>query len=121
MPVYDVAVFIYKESMRDDITTRANSMSFSFFLALFPTMIFLFTLLPLIPTTANYALDIRESINGLLPAASEEYLFGVVDDIVSRQRSGLLSFGLILAVFFASNGMMSMMKGFEKRSKTDWA
>ncbi len=114
VPVYDVAVFIYKESMRDDITTRANSMSFSFFLALFPTMIFLFTLLPLIPTTANYALDIRESINGLLPAASEEYLFGVVDDIVSRQRSGLLSFGLILAVFFASNGMMSMMKGFEK-------
>lgn len=112
--MYDVLVFIYKESMRDDITTRANSMAFSFFLALFPTMIFLFTLLPLIPTTAEYALDIRESINGILPTSSEEYLFNVVDDIISRQRSGLLSFGLILAVFFASNGMLSMMKGFEK-------
>ncbi len=118
VPVYDVAVFIYKESLRDDITTRANSMTFSFFVALFPSMIFLFTLLPLIPTTANYALDIRESINGILPPSSEEYLFGVVDDIVRRQRSGLLSFGLILAVFFASNGMLSMMKGFEKAHTT---
>lgn len=114
VPIYDVGVFIYKESMRDDITTRANSMAFSFFIALFPAMIFLFTLVPLIPTVANYALDIRESINGILPPSSEEYLFNVVDDIVSRQRSGLLSFGLILAIVFASNGMMSMLRGFEK-------
>ena len=114
VPIYDVVIFIYKESLRDDITTRANSIAFSLFLALFPSMIFLFTLVPLIPTSAEYALDIRESINGILPVSSEEYLFKVVDDIVSRQRSGLLSFGLILAVFFASNGLLSMMRGFEK-------
>ena len=114
VPVYDVLVFIYKESLRDDITTRANSMAFSFFIALFPSFIFLFTLLPMFPTIADSAMDVRESISGLLPGASEEYLFNIIDDIVSRQRSGLLSFGLLLAVFFASNGMLAMMRGFEK-------
>ena len=118
VPIYDVIRFIFKEATDDSITTRANSMAFSFFIALFPAIIFLFTLIPLLPTVADYALDIRESVQGILPATSEEYLFGIVEDIVSRQRSGLLSFGLILAMFFASNGMSSMISGFEKNEHT---
>lgn len=118
VPVYDVLKFIYKESLDDDLTTRANSMAFSFFLALFPSIIFLFTLLPHIPLAADYALDIRESVNGLLPPSSEDFVFGLVDDIVSRQRGGLLSFGLLLAIFFSSNGMIAMMRGFEKAHAT---
>lgn len=114
VPIFNVIKFIIEEAKDDNITTRANSMTFSFFIALFPSIIFLFTLLPLIPTIADYALDVRESVSGLLPTQSEEYLFGVVEDIVSRQRSGLLSFGLVLAIFFASNGMMNMISGFEK-------
>ncbi len=118
VPVYDVVRFIYKETLDDDLTTRSNSMAFSFFLALFPTIIFLFTLLPHIPMAADYALNIRESVNGILPPSSEEFVFGLVDDIVSRQRGGLLSFGLLLAIFFASNGMIAMMRGFEKAHAT---
>ena len=118
VPIYDVIRFIIMEANDDNITTRANSMAFSFFIALFPAIIFLFTLIPLLPTVADYALDIRESVQGILPPTSEEYLFGVVEDIVSQQRSGLLSFGLILAMFFASNGMSSMISGFEKNKNT---
>ena len=114
VPLYDVVKFIFNEAKDDSITTRANSMTFSFFIALFPSMIFLFTLIPLMPTIADYALDVRESVRGILPETSEEYLFSIVEDIVSRQRSGLLSFGLVLAIFFASNGMLSMISGFEK-------
>ena len=39
VPVYDVVVFIYHESRRSDLITRANSMAYSFFLSLFPTLI----------------------------------------------------------------------------------
>lgn len=119
VPIFDVVSFVYKETTNDNIVTRANSMAFSFFLALFPFIIFLFTLLPLIPTISDYAINVRQSIHGILPAASEDYLFTIVDDIVSRQRSGLLSFGLVLAIFFASNGMVSMIDGFDKSRYTE--
>ncbi len=114
VPIFNVLKFLYEEAKDDSIVTRANSMTFSFFIALFPSIIFLFTLLPMIPTSADYALDIRESVHGLLPEQSEEYLFSIIADIVSQQRKGLLSFGLILAIFFASNGMLSLISGFEK-------
>ena len=48
VPIYNIIVFIYKEMMRDNITTRANSVAFSLFLAIFPFIIFLFTLLPIL-------------------------------------------------------------------------
>lgn len=114
VPIFNVIKFLIEEAKDDSIKTRANSVTFSFFIALFPSIIFLFTLLPMIPTVANYALDIRESVRGLLPEQSEEYIFSVVDDIVSQKRGGLLSFGLLLAIFFASNGMLSLISGFEK-------
>ncbi len=114
VPIFNVVKFIFDEAKDDSIITRANSMTFSFFIALFPSIIFLFTLLPLIPTIAEYTLDVRESVRGLLPETSEEYIFTIVEDIVARPRSGLLSFGLVLAIFFASNGMLSMISGFEK-------
>ena len=114
VPIFNVIKFLIEEAKDDSIVTRANSVTFSFFIALFPSIIFLFTLLPLIPTVADYAFDIRESVRGLLPEQSEEYIFSIVDDIVSQPRGGLLSFGLILAIFFASNGMLSLISGFEK-------
>ncbi len=115
VPIFNVIKFLIQEAKDDNIVTRANSVTFSFFVALFPSIIFLFTLLPMIPTVANYALDIRESVHGLLPEQSEEYIFSIVDDIVSQKRGGLLSFGLVLAIFFASNGMLSLISGFEKQ------
>jgi len=114
VPIYDVCSFVYKEAMRDDITTRANSIAFSFFIALFPAIIFLFTLLPLLPVTADYLEILEKSLSGVLPNNAHEYLFGIIEDVASIKRSGLLSFGFFLAIFFASSGMATIMSGFDK-------
>jgi len=58
VPISDVAIFIYREGQRRDLTTRANSMAFSFSLSLFPALIMLFTLLPLFQEyLLNYFLE----------------------------------------------------------------
>jgi membrane protein len=41
-------------------------------------------------------------------------VFDTIADVATNPRPGLLSIGFIFATFFASNGMMSMMRGFEK-------
>lgn len=106
--------FLIKEALEDDINTRANSMAFSFFLALFPAIIFLFTLLPLFHFTGDYVAMLKTSVEGVLPHNANEYIFGIVEGVTDIPRGGLFTLGFVLALFFSSNGIASMMKGFEK-------
>ncbi len=136
--IYDVLSFVYKELKKDRLITRANSISYSFFLSLFPTVIAFFTLIPLVlpyifnrfiiqylpmDTTFIYKLDgsidfvetLILQINTILPnVIGRDEVISLLRDIVSQPRAGLLSIGFFLAIFFASNGMMSMMRGFGK-------
>ncbi len=114
IPLYNLVAFIRRETQNDAIVTRANSMAFDFFLAIFPSIIVLFTLLAYTPLYANFANVLSVSIEEVMPGTAGRVLFKTIEDIATRQRSGLLSFGFILAIWFASNGMLSMMKGFEK-------
>ena len=56
---------------------------------------------------------IPNAINEALPSNAANYLIGIIEDI-SIKREGLLSFGFILSAFFASNGMLTLMFGFDK-------
>jgi len=114
VPLYHVILFILKEAKEDKLTTRANSVAYSLFLAIFPGILFLFTLLPLIPIVQDYTLMLDKNSQNLLPASTHDYLFGIIKDITSIKREGLLSLGVFLALFFSSNGMLTLMYGFDK-------
>src|SRR5690606_14089523 len=49
LPLYTVATFFFQEITRESILNRASSLSYNFMLAIFPGIIFLFTLIPYIP------------------------------------------------------------------------
>ena len=122
MPVYDVADFFFTGIQRGAIKTRAQSLAFSFFLALFPAIIFLFSLIPYIPVD-NFQNQLLDLIKNLLPVNAYEATRVTIEDIIKHQRSGLLSIGFLFALYFTSNGFMALMKGFnssyhisEKRS-----
>ncbi len=114
--IYDVISLIIQEAMKDDIVTRANSVAFNFFLSLFPTLIFIFTLLPLFPISVDILATLSQNTSGIMPENAHNYLFGMVEDVVTRKRNNLLSIGFILAVFFASSGLSTLMYGFDKSS-----
>lgn len=118
IPIYNIAIFISKELQDFDINTRANSMAFSFFLALFPAIIALFTLVAYFPVFNNFQSDLQTEIQNVMPGNAGAKLFETIAEIATKQRGGLLSLGFLLAVFFASNGMMSMMRGFDKSYPT---
>lgn len=114
VPIYYIAKFIYDEAQKDNLTMRANSIAFSLFIAIFPTIIFLFTLLPHIPIVQDYVLVIDRNLKSVLPDNAHEYITQIITDITSIKRSGLLSVGFFLSIFFASNGMITLMSGFDK-------
>ena len=122
VPIYDVVVFVINESQRDDLFTRANSVAFSIFLALFPSILTLFTLVPFalefltiwFPALDDFNMTLYEEIKRVMPGQAGDIVFGFVQEITNSPKVGLLSFGFLLAIFFSSNGMLSLMQAFEK-------
>jgi membrane protein len=114
IPLYYVLHFVLQETKSDLLTTRANSMAFSFMLAIFPSIIVLFTVLAYTPLYENFDDVLRDAIHDIMPGSAGNLVFRTIQNIVTIPRSGLLSFGFFLAIWFASNGMLSMMRGLEK-------
>lgn len=122
VPIWDVVSFSLKEFHRFDLMIRANAVSFSFFLALFPSLIALFTLTPILKEyilgflPGHYSFDayLQDEIQKIMPGNAGDRLFNFIEDITSKPRIGLFSFGFLSAIFFASNGILALIRGFEK-------
>ncbi len=122
VPIYDVIVFVIHEVQRDDLFTRANSVAFSFFLSLFPSLLTIFTLLPFVldvlviwyPAIGDFNATLDEEISQVMPGQAGEFVLVFVQEITNSPRIGLLSFGFLLAIYFSSNGMLALMSAFEK-------
>lgn len=114
IPLFNLARFIYDEVKEDTLVTRANSMAFSFFLSIFPGLIVLISLLPYFPISMDFFGTLQSSIKEIIPGSAGDMIFKTVKDIATIPREGILSFGFLLAIWFSSNGMMSMMSGLEK-------
>ncbi len=117
LSVYEITSFVIEEASKDAIYTRANSVAFSFFMAIFPAIIFLFTLIPLLPGTQDFIEVISETTTNILPHNAHQYLFEIVDGVAKTERDGLRWIGALLALFFASSGMLTLMIGFDKNHK----
>jgi len=106
--------FVYDEVNEDALLTRANSMAFSFFLAIFPGLIMLISLLPYFPISMDFFGTLQVSIKQIIPGSAGDMIFKTIKDIATIPQSGVLSFGFFLSIWFSSNGMMSMMSGLAK-------
>ena len=115
--VYHVIKVMIDELKLDSLTKRASYMAFNFTLAIFPTIIFLFTLIPYIPV-GHLDQDILQFLGDVMP--QEIYLAAAetIEDIVNTPRGGLLSFGFLFAMVLSTNGIMSLMDAFDKKYKT---
>ena len=111
MSLYDVTVFFWKGIMNGSITTRASSLAFNFFLAFFPSIIVVFTLIPYIPIT-DFQETLMNLIANILPPSTNTITFNTIEDIINNPRGGLLSLGFILALYFSTNGVNSLIEAF---------
>lgn len=111
LSIYDVTIFFWKGLMEGAITTRASSLAFNFFLAFFPSIIFLFTLIPYIPIE-GFQETLMELLGTVLPESTNKMTFKTIDDIVNNPRGGLLSVGFILALYFSTNGVSALIEAF---------
>lgn len=113
LSLYVVSKFFLKGLKNGALNMRATSLSFSFFLALFPTIIFLFTLIPYIPID-NFQDYLFGILQKFMPEAAFEATESTISDIIGNKQGGLLSIGFLTALYFSTNGFNAMISSFNE-------
>ncbi|CAN5612595.1 YihY/virulence factor BrkB family protein [soil metagenome] len=117
VPLYDVIKFFFKQVRTVGLTERASAIAYNFIMAIPPSFLFLFTLIPHLPFISKLSLkrELHSLILDIIPAkVHNAYLISFVDSFLDDYKIGLLSSGLVLALFFSSNAMMGIMRSFNK-------
>jgi membrane protein len=118
VPLYDVARFFYGQVKTVGLTERASAIAYNFIMAIPPSFLFLFTLIPHLPFIKKKEIlnQIRLILKDLIPdgKSANNIVEFINVTFFKAPVFGLLSFGLLLALFFASNAMMGLMRSFNK-------
>jgi len=111
LPVFNVLLFFFRGIRDGRVISRAEAVSFNLVLAVFPAILFLFTLIPLIPI-ADFQNDLLLLIQSILPASTYAVVQRIIEDIITIKHGGLLSFGFGFALVFSTNGIVSLIDAF---------
>jgi len=111
IPIYDVGSFFFKGLRDGDINTRAAAVSFNLFLALFPAIIFIFTLIPIFPVK-NFQNELLMLIQSVVPESVYVSIQKTIEEIITIPHGSLLSIGFLLTLFFSTNGILSLIQSF---------
>lgn len=118
LSLYDLMEMYIFGIFQGAISTRASSIAFSLFLALFPLLIFLITLIPfIIPYVSvgneNFDAQFLVFLESFLPAATSDYFGDIFQQIKDQKRGGLLSSSFFISIFLMANGVNAIFGGFE--------
>ena len=114
---YQLLTVLRSKLLRFDIDVRAAAVAYNFTLAIFPTIIFLFSVIPYIPVQ-NLDLQILNLLSEVMPAGIFEEAKATITEIVSKPRGSILSFGFIFALYASTSGMMALMRAFNMTNET---
>ena len=118
IPLFDVALLFFNGMRSHSISTRAAAVAYNFYLAFFPTLIFLFTLIPYVPID-SFQDNMLNLIHELLPANAMDNLKNTLEDVVIRKHTSLLSFSIASILFFATNGINAVIAAFNSSAHFD--
>ncbi|MDB5282073.1 MAG: ribonuclease, partial [Bacteroidota bacterium] len=123
IPVYDVYNFFIAEIRANSLPARSKSIAYSFFLAIFPALAFIFTLIPYLPYFRDLDTNILNFLKQVLPnedsyAFVKSFIEPFLRDLAKHKRGGLLTGSFFLVLFLSSNGVMAMMSSFDKSHET---
>ncbi len=111
--VWDTGLFLIREIMNPSFNVRAGAMAFNFFFALFPGLIFLITLLPIIPVS-NLKEELLIYLYTYLPKESYAMIVETIEDTFTRNNNSIISLSVFLVLYSTTRGVSVMMLAFDR-------
>lgn len=112
LSLYRILALYGNGLLKGTLAARAESIAYSFFMAMFPGVIFIFSLIAYIPIDGLQE-TLMELLEEALPPHTWETVASTVHDIVSIKRGGLLSVSFVGVVFFVTNGVNGLIANFK--------
>lgn len=112
LSLYDLLEIYIVGIIKGTFSSRASSIAYSFFIALFPFLLFILNLIPVI-RIANFQNQFLGLIRRLLPPQTQDFFLPVIEDIALNPRNSLISVTFFLTLFLAANGVNSIFSAFE--------
>ncbi|MCW5517107.1 YihY/virulence factor BrkB family protein [Muriicola sp. Z0-33] len=118
LSLYDLIEMYLLGIVEGALSTRASSIAFSLFMAIFPLLIFLLTLAPFLIQyisvgNENFDTQFLAFLESFLPTATGEYFEEIYQQIKDQKRGGLLSSAFLISIFLMANGVNAIFGGFE--------
>lgn len=114
IPLYDIVIFLSEQFKKTSLTSRAKSIAYDFAMAIPAVLICIFTIIPYLPIAKQFTKELLQLTRAITPNQnSYNIVNGFLNDFLNTPRVGLLSFGFVLVIFYASNAMLSIIKTFD--------
>ena len=110
VPVYYVGYYFTNTLKNGALATKASSLAFNFFLAVFPAILFMFSLIPFV-FPEDFLFKLLEQIRTFLPVTVKDEVMETLG-FFSKKQEGVLFLNIVLALYFASNGIVNLMTQF---------
>ena len=116
--LYDLIKMYIIGILKGTLTSRAGSISFSFFMALFPFLLFILNLIPFVDklpfiNIQNFDQTFLTYLELIIPKETQSFFTEIFQDISSKPRGGLLSSVFLLSIFLSANGVSAIFGSFE--------
>lgn len=96
-----------REFSNDNVPLLAAAQAYYYLLSLVPMLILALSILPYLNLDPDQAM---ETMQGMMPGELADIFEDQLADILTEQRGGLLTFGIIGTIWSASNGMNAFIK-----------
>ncbi|MBT8307603.1 MAG: YihY/virulence factor BrkB family protein [Maribacter sp.] len=124
LSLYDLIEMYILGIVQGALSARASAIAFSLFMALFPLLIFLVSLVPIIVPYAsvgneNFDAQFLLFLESFLPTATGEYFGEIYQQIKDQKSGGILSSAFFISIFLMANGVNAIFGGFENSYHID--
>ncbi len=118
LSLYELLDLYFIGIIEGAISYRAAAIAWSFFMALFPFMLFILNLIPYIPID-GFQEDFMGFVQQSVPPTTYDAIYKIISDILHNSHSGLISTGFFMAILLMTNGINAILGGFENSHHLD--
>ncbi|MGB2315421.1 MAG: YihY/virulence factor BrkB family protein [Flavobacteriaceae bacterium] len=113
LSLYDLLEMYVLGIIHGALTIRASAVAFSFFMAIFPFLLFIIILIPYIPFE-GFQSDFLNFMDASLPPNTSDFFNQNIFENINKNRGGgLISSVFFISMFLMSNGVNAVFSGFE--------
>ncbi|MGV3637965.1 MAG: YihY/virulence factor BrkB family protein [Flavobacteriales bacterium] len=109
--LYEISRFFFRALFEGHLVTRASAISFKVFVAFFPAVLVLLTMIPYIPI-ADFQTKLLTTFRDMLPGEVYSFIESTLHDLLIRKHGALLSVSFLVGVYLASNSIDAILEGF---------